>query len=57
MGGVKFRDVPKFDEANYVFWRKRMSAYLMSLGFDIWTSMLDGYTTPKYQQPSTSNET
>ena len=34
-----------------------MSTYLMSLGFDIWTSMLDGNTATKdNQRPSTSDE-
>ena len=34
-----------------------MSTYLISLGFDIWTSVLDGYAAPKDdRRPSTSNE-
>jgi len=57
MGGVKFRDVPKFDGMNYVFWSKWMFAYLMSLGFEYWTIVLDGYVPPKdNRRPSTIDE-
>ena len=34
-----------------------MSAYLIPLGFEIWTSVLDGYIAPKDNaQPSTLDE-
>ena len=55
MGGSKFRDVPRFDGSNYVYWSKRMTAYLISLGFDIWKIVRDGYKEPK-DGPVTSNE-
>ena len=47
MGRAKFRDVPRFDGSNYVYWSKRMSAYLVSQGYDIWKSVRDGYKEPK----------
>ena len=47
MGGAKFRDVPRFDGNNYVYWSKRMIAYLISLGYDIWKVVIDGYKDPK----------
>ena len=32
-----------FDGANFGFWKKRMSYYLMSLGPEVWHFVLDGY--------------
>ena len=46
MGGAKFRDVPRFDGSNYVYWSKRMNAYLFSLGYNIWKIVKDGYKEP-----------
>jgi hypothetical protein len=40
-------------EQNYAFWSIRMQTYLMALGFDIWKSVMIGYTTPK--TPPTDN--
>jgi hypothetical protein len=37
---------PLFDETNYALWRIRMRTYLMALGFDVWKSVVNGYTTP-----------
>jgi len=32
--------IPVFDGINYDFWKVRIEAYLMSLGVDVWTSVL-----------------
>lgn len=34
--GLSSNKAPLFDGSNYVLWRVRMEAYLMSLGFDVW---------------------
>jgi hypothetical protein len=38
--------VPMFDGQNYSFWNKRMKTFLQAHGFDVWKSVVDGYTTP-----------
>ena len=38
--------LPIFDETNFGFWKKRMSYYLMSLGPEVWHSVMDGYKAP-----------
>ena len=38
--------LPIFDGTNFSFWKKRMSYYLMSLGPEVWHSVLDGYKFP-----------
>jgi hypothetical protein len=37
---------PMFDGQNYAFWNKRMKTFLQAHGFDVWQSVVDGYTTP-----------
>jgi hypothetical protein len=37
---------PIFDGQNYAFWNKRMKTFLQAQGFDVWKSVVDGYTTP-----------
>jgi hypothetical protein len=37
---------PRFDGHNYAFWNKRMKTFLQAQGFDVWKSVVDGYTTP-----------
>jgi hypothetical protein len=37
---------PLFDGSNYSFWSIRMRTYLMALGFEIWSEIKNGYTTP-----------
>jgi hypothetical protein len=37
---------PRFDGQNYTFWNKRMKTFLQAQGFDVWKSVVDGYTTP-----------
>jgi hypothetical protein len=36
---------PFFDETNYAFQSVRMRTYLMDIGFYIWKSVVNGYTT------------
>ena len=37
---------PMFDGQNYTFWNKRMKKILQAHGFDVWKSIVDGYTSP-----------
>jgi hypothetical protein len=38
--------IPQFDGQNYGFWSIRMKTYIQAHGFEIWQSIVDGYTTP-----------
>jgi hypothetical protein len=38
--------IPHFDEQKYVFWSIRMKTYIKAHEFEIWQSIVDGYTTP-----------
>jgi hypothetical protein len=38
--------IPQFDGHKYVFWSIRMKTYIQAEGFEIWQSIVDGYTTP-----------
>ena len=35
-----------FDGTNYSYWKTRMSFYLKSLDFDLWSIVVDGYKKP-----------
>ncbi|XP_059075439.1 uncharacterized protein LOC131875357 [Cryptomeria japonica] len=35
-----------FDGTNYAFWSIKMEAYLNALGYDVWKSVVDGYSPP-----------
>jgi hypothetical protein len=37
--------IPKFDGQKYAFWRIRMKTYIKEHGFQVWQSIVDGYTT------------
>jgi hypothetical protein len=39
--------IPQFDGQKYVFWSTRMKTYIQEHGFQVWKSIVDGYTTPK----------
>jgi hypothetical protein len=39
--------MPMFDGQNYEIWSSRMKVFLEAQGFDIWNSVVSGYTTPK----------
>jgi hypothetical protein len=36
-----------FDGTNYVIWSIRMKTYLQALGYDVWKSIVTGYTPSK----------
>jgi hypothetical protein len=36
--------IPQFDGHNYSFWSIRMKAYIQAQGFQVWQSIVDGYT-------------
>jgi hypothetical protein len=38
--------MPHFDGQQYGFWSIRMKTYIQAQGFEIWQSIVDGYTVP-----------
>jgi hypothetical protein len=38
--------IPQFDGQKYAFWSIRMKTYIQAQGFQVWKSIVDGYTTP-----------
>jgi hypothetical protein len=38
--------IPQFDGKKYAFWSIRMKTYIQAQGFEIWQSIVDGYTVP-----------
>jgi hypothetical protein len=38
--------LPQFDGQKYVFWIIWMKKYIHAHGFQVWKSIVDGYTTP-----------
>jgi hypothetical protein len=38
--------IPQFDGQKYVFWSIRMRTYIQAQGFQVWKSIVDGYTAP-----------
>jgi hypothetical protein len=38
--------IPHFDGQKYAFWSIRMKTYIQAQGFEIWQSIVDGYTVP-----------
>jgi hypothetical protein len=36
----------QFNGNKYAFWRIRMKTYMQAQGFEIWQSIVNGYTTP-----------
>jgi hypothetical protein len=38
--------IPQFDGHKYVFWSIRMKTYIQKHGFQVWKSIVDGYTRP-----------
>ena len=51
MGEIFQNKTPIFDGMNYAYWSIKMETYLTAIGFDIWQSVVDGYTPP--QNPPT----
>jgi hypothetical protein len=37
---------PFFNGGGYALWKIRMKNFMLALGFDIWKSVVDGYTAP-----------
>jgi hypothetical protein len=44
--GMSSNKEPLFNEGGYALWKIRMKIYLLALGFDVWKSIVDGYTAP-----------
>jgi hypothetical protein len=38
--------IPQFDGHKYAFWSIRMRTYIHAHGFQVWQSIVDGYTAP-----------
>jgi hypothetical protein len=38
--------IPQFDGQKYAFWSIRMRTYIQKHAFQVWQSIVDGYTTP-----------
>jgi hypothetical protein len=38
--------IPQFDGQKYAFWSIRMKTYIQAQGFQVWKSIVDGYTSP-----------
>nr|ADE76963.1 unknown [Picea sitchensis] len=38
--------IPQFDGHKYDFWIIGMKTYIQAQGFQVWQSIVDGYTTP-----------
>jgi hypothetical protein len=39
--------VPQFNEQSYDFWSAKMKSFLGAQGFDVWKSVVTGYTNTK----------
>jgi hypothetical protein len=42
--------IPQFNGHKYAFWSIRMKTYIQAQGFEIWQSIVDGYTAPTVPQ-------
>jgi hypothetical protein len=49
--------IPHFNGQNYALWSIRMKTYIQAQGFEIWQSIVDGYTTPTFPPTNDSSET
>jgi hypothetical protein len=38
---------PLLDETNYETWSIRMKTFMGAMGYDVWKSVVTGYTPPK----------
>jgi hypothetical protein len=41
--------IPQFDGQKYYFWSIRMKTYIQARGFQVWQSIVDGYTASAVQ--------
>jgi hypothetical protein len=44
--GRSSKKAPFFNGPGYVLWKIRMKKFMLSLGLDIWQSIVEGYTAP-----------
>jgi hypothetical protein len=44
--GMSSNKAPLFNGGGYALWKIRMKKYMLALGFDVWKSVVDGYTAP-----------
>ena len=44
--GMSNKKAPLFNGGGYAMWKIRMKNLLLAIGFDIWQSIVHGYTTP-----------
>jgi hypothetical protein len=44
--GMSNNKAPLFNGGGYALWKIRMKNFMLALGFDIWQSVVDGYTAP-----------
>jgi hypothetical protein len=44
--GMSNNKAPLFNGRGYSLWKIRMKNFMLDLGFDIWQSVVDGYTAP-----------
>jgi hypothetical protein len=44
--GMSNNKAPLFNGGGYALWKIRMKSFMLALGFDIWKSVVDGYTAP-----------
>jgi hypothetical protein len=44
--GMSSNKAPLFNGGGYALWKIRMKSYMLALGFDVWKSVVDGYTAP-----------
>jgi hypothetical protein len=43
---VHKKEDPLFGGLDYAFWKTKMEGFIVSLGFEVWNSIEDGYTMP-----------
>jgi hypothetical protein len=44
--GMSSNKAPLFNGGGYALWKIRVKRFLLALGFDVWKSVVDGYTAP-----------
>ena len=49
-------ETPLFDENIYAEWSLKMTWYLQSIGYDLWSSIVNGYVPPKKVKLKTQKE-
>ena len=49
-------ETPLFDENIYAEWSLKMTWYLQSIGYDLWSSIVNGYVPPNKVKLKTQKE-